>query len=90
MSLASLLGMTVTGKAYVLVTTLEFIKGDSDRFVVVYECLVMARFGQKFKASAVWDTRLNEVTNLTRLEADVREKAAQLGYTLASIKIMNL
>jgi hypothetical protein len=90
LSLRSLLGLGMTGKAFVLPTTLEFIKGDSDRFAVIYECLVLARLGQKFKTSAVWDTRLSDAENRRQFADDVREKAAELGYTVSSVTILNL
>jgi hypothetical protein len=78
--LSSLFGLAMTGGAYVQIVACEPIPGESLRFRIIYDCLVMARLSQKFRTQAVFDTRHGHQQNLDSFIQDVRDRAAELGY----------
>jgi hypothetical protein len=82
-----MLGLGMTGAAYVQPIACEPLAGDSVNFRLIYECLVMSRLSQKFKTAAVYHTRQSNQQNLDAFIADVRNKCADLGYSVKAADV---
>jgi hypothetical protein len=82
-----MLGLGMAGAAYVQPVACEPLPGDSVNFRLIYECLVMSRLAQKFKTATVYHTRHSKQQNLDAFIQHVRDRCADLGYSVKAADV---